>query len=213
MEIEFISRINLVADIWEFTFSKPSAFNFDAGDYVELSIPNVGSRWLSMPSSPNENTLKFTLKIRQPISGFKAALQLLKPRDIVLTSPAIGNFNLPRQNKQLLFIALGLGITPYRSMLQSPEIKIFDDISLLYVAKPKEHIYESEIKSSKVKYIKHEARFASKDLLKLVPDYTKRIIFLSGPENACIKLFNELIDHGISLHQIKLEYFTGYDKI
>ncbi len=213
MEIEFISRINLVSDIWEYCFTKPQALTYDPGDYVELGIAGIDSRWLSMSSSPTEDVLKFTIKIKPPLSDFKSTLASLKPKEVVYISPAIGNFNLPRQNKQILFIALGLGITPYRSMLQSPEIKAFDDISLLYVAKPNEHIYESEINTSLIKYIKHQARYASKYLLELVPDYTKRIIYLSGPEGACIKLFNELIDHGIERHQIKLEYFTGYDKI
>ncbi len=213
MEIEFIGKRNLVGDIWELTFSKPSGLIFDAGDYVELGIPKIGSRWLSMSSSPNENVLKFTIKIKIPLSGFKASLHKLKPKDVVLISPAIGNFNLPRRNQNLLFIALGLGITPYRSMMLSPEMKNLNDISLLYVAKPNEHIYEEEINASSVKYIKHEARFASVDLLELVPDYKQRVIYLSGPETACIKLFSELIDSGIDKRQIKLEYFTGYDKI
>lgn len=213
MEIEFISGQNLVADIWEYTFSKPSAFTFDAGDYVELGIPSVDSRWLSMSSSPSENILRFTIKLRQPVSGFKAAIRNLKPKDTVLISPAIGNFNLPRQTKPLLFIALGLGITPYRSMMYSSEISKFSDICLLYVAKPGEHIYETEISSSKVRYIKHGARFATSDLLDLVPDYKDRIIYLSGPETACIKLFEELLEDGIERQQIKLEYFTGYDNI
>ena len=213
MEIEFISRFNLVSDIWEYCFTKPQALTYNPGDYVELGIASIDSRWLSMSSSPTEDVLKFTIKIKPPLSDFKSALASLKPKDVVYISPAIGNFNLPRQNKRLLFIALGLGITPYRSMLKSPEINNFDDISLLYIAKPNEHIYQTEIESSPVKYIKHETRFASKDLLELVPDYTKRLIYLSGPETACIKLFNELIDHGFDRHQIKLECFTGYDKI
>ena len=212
MEIEFLSKQNLVNNIWEFKFSKPNSLAFDAGDYVELSIPGTGSHWLSMASAPNEDHLLFTIKIRDQLSPFKAALKKLTPGDKLVISPAIGNFNLPRSDEKILFIALGIGITPYRGMLASkPQHP--KSISLLYVAKDDEHIYEDFIKESGVTYLKHNARFGIDELGTLVPDYSERIIYLSGPQPACLEIYKNLIQSGFDRHRIKLEYFPGYQKI
>ena len=211
MELEFIRKQNLVGKIWEYTFTKPAAFSYDAGDYVELGIPNVGTHWLSMASAPEEDKLLFTVKIRDQLSGFKAALQNMQPGDTVVSSPAIGNFNLPKPGQKALFTALGIGITPYRSLLNTNADH--SNNTLLYIARDNEHVYEDVIAQSGVNYVKHNARFELHELESLVPDYKEHIVYLSGPQAACMDIYTRLVESGFERTRIKLEYFPGYLKI
>jgi len=210
METALISKTKLADEVWEFCFKKPPAFTFEAGDYVSLGITNVAARWLSMASHPDEKDLLFTVKIPDTSpSYFKQAFMKLVPGDSCVMSPAIGNFNLPRDDSKILFVAFGIGVTPYRAMLGG-HVKNPGHITLLYAAKPGQHIHEDVIKKSGVHYIKREQRFDLTELAKLVPDYKERIIFIAGPEIACQSLYAALLHDGMPRMQLKLEYFTGY---
>lgn len=209
MEIEFLEKINLVSDIWEIYFARPAAFAYDAGDYVDLSVPNVDAHMLSMSSNPKEENLRFTVRITNNPSKFKRALAKLKSGDKCYISPAIGNFNLPyTDNKKILFVALGIGITPFRSLLQEDDLPA--DTQVLYAANSAEHIYEDVIKQSGAEYVKQDQKLNGKLILQLIPDCAERIVYLSGPEAACIQIYSELLGAGIKRHNIKLEYFPGY---
>ena len=208
MEIKFISKANIVGDIWEFRFSKPSAFLYQAGDYVDFTVPNVAARMLSMSSNPRESELIFTMRIVKNSSAFKQALSTLKPDNVCLISPAIGNFNLPIIPKPILFIAIGIGITPYRSLLLEESLP--EDSRLIYTARAREHIYEDIITKSKIDYTKREGRLQLDQIAMSTPDFKQRIIYLAGPEPACVKLYAELLQAGLKRSQIKLEYFPGY---
>ena len=208
MEIKFLSKTNLVTDIWEFHFTKPPAFTFTAGDYVDFGFPDVGAHWLTIASSPEENELIFVVRIRTQPSIFKKRMSLLKPGDKCIISPAIGSFNLPRAERKLLFIALGIGIVPYRSMLEGKPTNP-SDITLLYTAHAGEFIFEDIITASKIHYIKRETRLTVDEVPKLANDYKDHLIYLAGPELPCQQIYAELLHEGIPRMQLKLEYFTG----
>jgi len=208
MEIKFLSKTNLATDIWEFHFTKPKAFTFTAGDYVDFGFPDVGAHWLTIASSPEESELIFVVRIRTQPSIFKKRMSLLEPGDKCIISPAIGSFNLPRAERKILFIALGIGIVPYRSILESKPSNP-SDITLLYTAHTGEFIFEDIISTSKVIYLKRERRLSVDEVPKLARDYKDHLIYLAGPELPCQQIYAELLHAGIPRMQLKLEYFTG----
>ena len=208
MEIKFLSKTHLLTDIWEFHFTKPKAFTFTAGDYVDFGFPDVGAHWLTIASSPEENELIFVVRIRTQPSIFKKRMSLLKPGDKCIISPAIGSFNLPRAERKILFIALGIGIVPYRSILEGKPTNP-SDITLLYTAHAGEFIFEDIISASKVIYLKRETRLSVDDVPKLANVYKDHLIYLAGPELPCQQIYAELLHEGIPRMQLKLEYFTG----
>ena len=121
MEIKFVQKLKETPQIWSFFFTQPAGFSFEAGDYVELAIPGVDRRWLTITSAPSEKHLQFTTKLSD--SKFKQALSQLEVGNHAVISPAIGSFNLPQTEQNLIFVAGGLGITPYRSMLAEMAMK------------------------------------------------------------------------------------------
>ncbi len=106
-----------------FFFDKPANFQFLAGQYVALKLNNLvepdtraGVRSLSICSSPCENFIAFTM--RQSDSGFKKTFWSMQPGDTVSITPPIGKFILdPHDQREVVFLVGGVGITPVRSML------------------------------------------------------------------------------------------------
>ena len=106
-----------------FFFDKPENFTFRAGQYVALKLDNLvapdnraGVRSLSLCSAPSEDFIAFT--VRESDSGFKKTLWAMQPGTTVSITPPIGKFVLdPADEREVVFLIGGVGITPVRSML------------------------------------------------------------------------------------------------
>jgi len=215
MEITLKESKNLVDDIWEYQFSRPKALQFDAGDYVEVGLGESGRRWLTIASAPTDNKLTFITKISDKRSDFKQSLSSLAPGSTATISPAIGNFNLPpADSRSLLWVAGGIGITPYLSMLRWLDTKPHrqPQIDLLYAAKPRQHIYLKEVESSAATVVAQNQRTTLHDIQQLAAD-KQPLIYLSGPEPLCKQLWQQLLNSGLNNTDIKLDYFEGYDTL
>lgn len=211
MELKFLSKTELPGKVWQFDFERPNAFTYEAGDYSEISIPDIGRRWLSLSSAPSEPKLSFIT--RNSGSKFKAALFALSPGESVLASPAIGTFNLPKAPKgSLIFVGGGLGIAPVRSIITEvklSEIRFKSDLNLIYGAGDGEHLFLKEMKQPGLN-ITPLTRRVTIDDIKKVPDWQDSTIYLSGPEAMSIDLEQTLLALGVPRIQIKLCYFPGY---
>ncbi len=89
----------------------------------------------TISSSLDENTLHFTMKITGRFT--KTASQLKGGEEIILDGP-FGIFTV-ENNKNLVFIAGGVGITPFMSMIAANSDKQ-QNITLLYCTRTKEDI-------------------------------------------------------------------------
>ncbi len=112
--------------LWaEFEISD-SAFTFEAGQASLFSFPpdhplDDRSRTFSLCSAPEElPTVSIATRLT-PGSPFKKALKGARPGQTFLIEEASGDFILPRGEgpKNLVFLAGGIGITPFRSMVRS----------------------------------------------------------------------------------------------
>lgn len=219
METELLKSQFLTEKILLLTFKKPDSVHFDAGDFLELSIPDSGvaGRWMSIASGPQADHLRFLTKIPPKPSEFKQALAKLSVGDKALVSPAMGQFNLPRhvKNKKIIFFAGGVGLSPFLSMLQDEAAKNFE-IQLIYSAKPGEHVLLDELAESSATLHLHEnysGSFKISDIASYVTDWQDHLIYLSGAEILIKKLYEDLLETKISKKKIKLDYFTGYTQL
>lgn len=219
MEIKFLRKIQNAPQIWSFCFEKQPGLRYDAGDYVELSLLEAGpagdKRWMSFSSSPTEDFLQFTTKIVDKPSEYKIALSNLSPSSVALVSPAIGTFNLPKDaSEKLLFVAAGVGITPYRSMLKY----LIDetdhrDIELIYVAKPTDFIFGDVISDASIPVHQTSDRVDFNWIKKKVVDFSERRIYFAGPQPYCEGLFDQALDNGIDRSLLMLDYFEGLTEL
>lgn len=106
-----------------FVFEKPADFVFQAGQYVVMTLSNLtfpdnrrGIRSLSIASAPYEDELVFAMRITQ--SGFKQTLMTMEVGGEVTITQAIGHFVLDENDRPVVFLIGGIGITPARSILR-----------------------------------------------------------------------------------------------
>ena len=113
------------AGVYDFVFRSDRALQFAAGQYLEWTLPLRDSdsrgnrRYFTIASAPNDENVRLGVKIVPEGSAFKRGLSQLQPGDQIVASQLAGNFILPRnKRRKLAFVAGGIGITPFRSMLE-----------------------------------------------------------------------------------------------
>lgn len=238
LELSLVSKQELGGGIYNFNFTSNYPFSRKAGQYVELTIPLKKNDWrgnrrtFTISSSPTENEVQFGIKLSNPSSKFKAALVGMNTGDRVYSTHLAGDFILPKKtSRKLLFIAGGIGVTPFRSMLKY----LIDsgqqrDIVLLYaVTEYSQFVYQDVLKEAlqhglRVIWVLGSENPASvpqnwtgetgrinQDMItRTVPDYKERLVYLSGP-NAMVKGEERLLKKmGIKRLNIKTDYFSGY---
>lgn len=209
----------LSTNIFELVFARPSQFAFTAGQYVELTLPHEHTdsrgnrRTFSLVSTPQESDIRITLKRYNPGSSFKKAMLTLKPNDRVRAAHVAGNFTLPRNSQlPLLFIAGGIGITPFHSMIGA--LRDSRNIVLLYFANSEqEFIYADDFQRAEARGVRTQyllGRLTPDNLQEFVPDFSERVIYLSGPDPMVRSYVRLLTDLGVVRRHIHTDYFTGY---
>jgi ferredoxin-NADP reductase len=107
-----------------FNVEKPEAFEFRPGQAAELTLldpPETddegNARTFSIVAAPSENVLTFATRLRD--TAFKRVLSDLAPGTDLLLDGPFGSFTLHKnRTKPAVFLAGGIGITPFMSMIR-----------------------------------------------------------------------------------------------
>ena len=152
--IPFLFKEKLTKDIYRFYFKRPKKFDFKAGAYNRWTLPLVAtdkkgsSRFFTISSSPlDQQYLIVTTKIGT--SDFKKALMQLNKNDEIRIFGPMGNFVLnEKETKSMVFLAGGISITPFYSMLHYAARKKMKTSLTLFVSfsTPEEMIFYDELK-------------------------------------------------------------------
>lgn len=215
-------KTKLAPQIYHFGLIPDQKFNFQAGQYLEwtLSHQNPDSRgnrrFFTIASSPTEENIQLGVRISDNCSSFKKALLTLGKDTIISASQLAGDFTLPKnKTEKLVFIACGIGITPFRSMVKFlMDTKDLRDIVLLYtVSTPQDFVYEELFdqagKIIGLKTIYVAGRIDDEDIKK-VPDFQNRKFYLSGSPGA-VNAYKILLSQlSVKKTNIKTDYFPGY---
>ena len=220
-------------DTYDFVFSTPHKLAFEAGQYLEwtLGVPrgdNRGNRrYFTVASAPTEADVRLGVKFYPEASAFKQRLGTMRAGDTIIASQVAGNFTLPGNSKaKLAFIAGGIGITPYRSMLQY----LIDrdeprDVVVLYGVNTQDDIAYRDVLDAAERDLGIPTYFAVGEgaskaqypgcideemVLATVPDYRERIFYVSGPQAMVRALRRMLIGMGVRRSRIKVDFFPGF---
>jgi ferredoxin-NADP reductase len=222
LPLKFAHKIQEATGIESFVFSGKESFKYKAGQYMEWTLSQHNSdfrgnrRYLTISSSPTEKELMFTLKVPEKPSAFKNTLESFKSGNIILADGLAGEFTLPKSEKQkLAFLAGGVGITPFRSMIKyALDFKQQRDIRLLYSASSEGEFAFKDL-FNQAKEIGLESTYTTtpinkEGLTKTIPDYKERVFFISGPYGFVHAMEQNLLELQVSATQIKTDYFPGY---
>ena len=234
--LKFVRKVKEAEGIESFMFSGKQGIKFNPGQYLEWTIPQTNAdargnrRYFTISSSPTEKGLMLTARIPEPSSSFKSHLAHLKKGDEVLAAQLAGTFTLPKSDKQkMAFLAGGVGITPFRSMVKY--LLDFDQprpIELLYSANiPEDLAFRDLFKDAEKVGLRthytitdtqeshpgwHGRRgLISKEMIaEVIPDWAERIFYISGPYGFVFATRQTLLSLGVPSRQIKSDYFPGY---
>lgn len=221
-----------------FAFDKTKDFKFIPGQYMEWTLPHKNSdsrgnrRYFSISSSPTEDEISLTVKFYNPSSSYKKELINIDSQKQIIAAQVAGDFTLPENLKvPLVFIAGGVGIAPFRSMIQYIVDKnLIVDIILLYTNRTKEDILFADIfEKAKLNGVKTIYNLTDKDHLpadwqgssgyiskesvsQLIPDFSKRKFYLSGPQLMVQRFEETLLSSGVGRGNIKTDFFPGYEE-
>ena len=234
--LTLVEKKKLAPAIYELVFSPDRTPAFLPGQFLEWTLSHAhpdergNRRYFTIASSPTERYLRIGVKIIDASSSYKKALLAFWEKGSLVAGQLGGDFVLPRDTgEKLVFIAGGIGVTPFRSMVKYMiDRKQMRDIVLFYTCVDvSEFVYrdlleEGEEYGLKTVYVltkkeappvdfKGRVGFINKEMiLSEVADIAERTYYLSGPP-AMVKAYHGLLR---SLHigrrRIKTDYFPGY---
>jgi ferredoxin-NADP reductase len=230
----------IAPSVWTFWFEPASKVKFLPGQFFEWSLPhphpdNRGTRrFFTIASSPTEPLILLTTKFDSKGSSFKRALKNLEVAAEIITSPPSGEFTLPKDPKtKCVFIAGGIGVTPFRSMVKYMlDEHIGRTITLFYSNRKAEDIVFKDLFDEAEKafglqtvYTLTEDKpapaggwqgktgYIDADMIKdSVEDWGDRVYYVSGPEPMVQAFEKMLASMGITKKNIKHDYFPGYSE-
>src|SRR5712692_1601326 len=134
-----LSRVEVAEGTMAFHFEKPSQFDFKPGQSADVTLPNPpetdsegNTRTFSIASSPFENQLMFATRMRA--TAFKRSLKKVPLGTEVKIDSAMGSFTLHKNSaKPAVFLAGGIGITPFLSIVrQADHDRLLHKLYLFY---------------------------------------------------------------------------------
>ncbi|MEX0649810.1 MAG: oxidoreductase [Candidatus Andersenbacteria bacterium] len=210
--------------IGSFWFEPTRRFTFKPGQFLEYTFahPHPDTRgvrrYFSIASSPTEEKVLLTARFSEPGSTFKQALRKMGEGDEIVASKVAGDFVLPSDTAQkLVFIAGGIGITPFRSIVKYLlDTNQSRDLVLLYGSREEgdlifRDVFEEARKIFNMNTVYVVSRVIDEQVIrKEIPDFTERLFYISGPEGMVQGLSKMLVGMGVSRRQIRRDYFPGY---
>lgn len=204
--------------IFSLILAKPENFNFYPGQYLDVELPvkdrRGNTRTFTISSSPTEDFLMITTK--KGVSKFKKAMEKLKGGDVINTTHPIGTFTLD-ESSPAVFIAGGIGITPFRSIIKHTlDHKLNTPITLFYLNSTSDFLFKTELDKWQKNYSKLRVAYinTSKDSRLNTPN-TKYLIpntiyYLAGPPKMVDDFGSWLIGSGVDETNIRYDRFDGY---
>jgi ferredoxin-NADP reductase len=221
-----------VADVVTFQFEKPAGFEYEAGQWFVITLPEFKEplfHHFSFSCSPEDQWLEFTTRIRG--SEFKTALRGLPIGAEVELEGPYGAFVLPPGREAAVFLAAGIGITCVRSILRSlaarPEATPTREIVLIFANRLEEAIpfaeelgeMETTLPNFRVVHVLSQPGegwaghrgHVSEEILRLeLPAPERWTYYTSGPPGFVGVMREMLATMGIESERVKMERFEGY---
>ena len=219
--------------MYDFVFKRERGrrLRFRPGQYLEWTLAHAGTdsrgnrRYFTIASSPTERDIHLGVKFYEPSSSFKKALMAMRPGDTIVAGQLAGDFTLPRNPKEkLAFIAGGIGITPFRSMVHYLADRDDRRDAVLFYSNRSgdEAAYRETFDAAERKiglrtiYVTtggaqgDGARLDAETIRRTIPDYRDRTFYLSGT-HAMTNTFEKVLrDMGVPRARIKTDFFPGF---
>ena len=237
----FKSRLKEKEDLAEgtmgFHFAKPEGFQFKPGQYVDVTLidpvetDSEGNiRSFSIASAPEDEHLLVATRMRD--TAFKRVLRMAHADLEVNMEGPMGSFTLHNNpSKPAVFLAGGIGITPFSSIIRhAARAKLPHRLHLFYSNRRPEDaafmsiLQELEKENPSFKFIPSmsemnkstqtwngETGFINQEMLaRYLPSLQGPIYYVAGPPAMVTAMRQMLIAAGVDEDDVRTEEFSGY---
>ena len=220
-----------------FYFEKPPGFEFVAGQHVVMTHINPPEtdaegdrRVLCIASAPSEKDLIFAMRMRD--TAFKRVLATMPIGTAVEIDGPYGEFILHSDlSRQAVFLAGGIGITPFRSMiLDAAGNNLSHRIFLFYSNYRRkgsaffEELRDMQEENSNYTFIatmtdvkksnrawEGETGYINKEMLrKHLGSLLEPVYYIAGPPGFVLAMRGLLQEEGVDSADVKFDQFVGY---
>ncbi len=234
---KLIDRKEVAEGTMAFWFEKPSGWSFKAGQYLDMTMLDPSEtdsegnvRSFSIASAPHEDTLMVATRMRD--TAFKRALRTMPFGTAVKIEGPSGDLTLQNDStRAAVFLAGGIGITPFRSIVHwAAKEKLPHHIFLFYSnRRPEDAPFLAELQSlgrdnSNYRLIPSmtemdkscrpwngETGFINQEMLgRYLKDAPSPIYYIAGPPAMVNGLHKMLSKAGMNDDDIRMEEFGGY---
>ncbi|MFE7060759.1 FAD-dependent oxidoreductase [Sutcliffiella sp. NPDC057660] len=217
-DLSFLKRYKETDGVYTFLFEKEKDLTWHAGQHGLFTITHrkikKATRPLTVASTPAENVVKITTAISDKPSEFKKALLELEEGMKIRMNGPVGSF-YPNDNSPALFIAGGIGITPFRAIVKHMEAegnRIEKQVRLLYLDSGKSYIYKDEFDkqtSMDVTYLASRDELYQEMDKFITSNNNNAKYFIAGSKSMVESITSHLKSNGILKRNIKKDAFMG----
>ncbi len=230
--VQLRSRRMVAERTMEVSFSRPAGFDFAAGQFLKITLPvENGTRSMSIASAPYEDELTLVMRIPENPSSFKQLLQTMPIGSEAKISGPFGHLVLDTNVKRpVVFIAGGIGITPFRSILRQEahaptgrtirllysnrnyaQATYFDELRALPVQRYAVTCTMTKMSPQETKELRCESGYITGEFVKQhTQDLENPLYYIVGLPEMVTATRSQLLDLGVQKEDIKIELYSGY---
>jgi ferredoxin-NADP reductase len=152
VQLTLAKKEQIAPQVITFTWNAPEPVIWRAGQYGVFYLPHPNSdtsgpeRFFTIVNPPYLSQVAFTTRISN--SSYKQALATMQPGDTIELQSIGGEFVLEDQQLPLIFMASGIGITPFRSILRELDHQHQDiRATVLYQHRSNEVLFANELET------------------------------------------------------------------
>jgi ferredoxin-NADP reductase len=235
--VELRNKNEVAEGTLAFSLAKPPGFEFKPGQSADLTLVNPPEtdaegnvRTFSIASAPSENELAFATRLRD--TAFKRTLRNMQPGTTLKLDGPMGSFNLHKNaSKPAVFLAGGIGITPFISMIREaarqrdshqiflfysnrrPEDAAFmDELTSMPKQNPNFHLIATmaEMQKSQQNWGGERGFIDAAMLKRHLSELSGPIYYVAGPPAMVAAMKDMLVKAGVDEDDVRAEDFPGY---
>ncbi|MBT9156446.1 MAG: Benzoate 1,2-dioxygenase electron transfer component [Firmicutes bacterium] len=120
-KLQYLGKEHEVGNVYSFYFQADKRIKWKAGQHGIFSIPKPmsGRAWrgFSVASPPGAEKLRIATRVSTQPSPYKQALMQLTEGEHIFMRGPFGPFYLDESKRSVVFVAGGIGVTPYRALI------------------------------------------------------------------------------------------------